>query len=55
MARRSVVAAEAAKPHRAGIIQDNWSRTIRPVTGIIPPQNTMESITAITSIGRIWS
>ena len=33
--------------------QDSWSRTSRPVTGIIPPQNTMDSITEITSIGRI--
>jgi hypothetical protein len=53
MARRSVVDAVAAKPQRAGIAQDSWSRTGRLVTGIIPPQNTIDSITAITSIGRI--
>ena len=49
------VAAEAAKPHRAGIIQDTWSRRIRPLTGISPPENTIDSIVATTSIGRIWS
>jgi hypothetical protein len=55
MARRSVVDAVAAKPQRAGIAQDSWSRMGRPVTGIIPPQNTMDSITEITSMGKIWS
>ena len=47
--------AEAAKPHRAGIAHDSWSKTTRPVTGISPPQNTSETITDMTSIGRIWS
>ena len=55
MARRSVVDAVAAKPHRAGTARDSWSRMGRPVTGIIPPQKTIDSITEITSIGRIWS
>ena len=44
--RRSVVDAVAAKPQRAGNVQESCSRPNRPVTGIIPPQNTMDSITA---------
>src|SRR5690348_17641423 len=53
MVPKSVVDEEAANPQRAGITQDSWSRPVRPVTGIIPPQNTIDSITEITSIGRI--
>src|SRR6476620_7673564 len=52
---KSTVDAEAAKPQRAGRSHDIWSRGIRPVTGIIPPPNTMDSIIVITNIGRIWS
>ena len=51
--RISTVDAEAAKPQRAGMSHDSWSRTIRPVTGMSPPQNTNENITVMTSIGRI--
>ena len=50
---KSTVDAVAAKPQRAGRSQDIWSRGIRPVTGLIPPQNTLDSITEITHIGRI--
>jgi hypothetical protein len=51
--RRSAEDAVAANPQRAGKTQDSWSRTHRPVTGIIPPQNTIDSITESTSMGRI--
>src|ERR1700687_3982972 len=52
---RSAVEAVAANPHRAGTIQDSWSSTGRPLTGISPPENTMEAMMVTTSIGRICS
>jgi hypothetical protein len=51
--RRSTVDADAPKPQRAGMSQDSWSRTIRPLTGMSPPQNTNDNITVMTSMGRI--
>nr|VTP04372.1 hypothetical protein BIN_B_04429 [Mycobacterium kansasii] len=47
--------AEAANPQRAGVAQDIWSRPARPVTGIMPPENTSCDITATTSSGMICS
>src|SRR5215475_14274218 len=52
---RSIVDAVDAKPHRAGVIHDNWSSTTRPVTGIMPPWNTNCDMIAITSRGMICS
>src|SRR5258705_12897824 len=53
--RRATVDADAAKPRLAGVIHDSWSSTMRPVTGIIPPENTSCDITATTSSGIICS
>ena len=50
-----MVDADAAKPHLAGVAQDIWSSPTRPVTGIIPPENTNCDITATTSRGMICS
>src|SRR3954453_17401866 len=50
---RSIVDAVLANPHRAGVIQDNWSSPIRPVTGIMPPWKTSCDMIAITSSGMI--
>src|SRR6516165_10276180 len=52
---RSMVAADVAKPHLAGVSQDIWSRPVRPVTGIMPPENTSCDMTATTSSGMICS
>src|SRR6202023_3743577 len=52
---RSIVDAVAANPHRAGVTQDIWSSTIRPVTGIMPPWNTNWDMIATTSSGMICS
>ena len=52
---RSTVDADAANPHRAGVTQDIWSSTIRPVTGIMPPENTSCDMIATTSSGMICS
>src|ERR1700694_919286 len=52
---RSTVDADAAKPQRAGVAQDSWSSTSRPVTGIIPPENTSCDMIATTSSGMICS
>ena len=52
---RSIVDAVLAKPQRAGVIHDNWSSTMRPVTGIMPPWNTSCDMIAITSSGMICS
>src|ERR1700728_1217664 len=51
----SMVDADAAKPHRAGVAQDNWSSTSRLVTQIMPPENTSWDMIDTTSIGMIWS
>src|SRR5260370_13016941 len=53
--RSATVDADDANPHRAGVIHDSWSSTMRPVTGIIPPENTSCDITATTSSGIICS
>ena len=50
-----MVDADAAKPHLAGVAQDIASSPTRPVTGIIPPENTNCDITATTSRGMICS
>src|SRR6478736_9719514 len=52
---RSIVDAVEAKPQRAGVTQDIWSSTMRPVTGIMPPWNTSCDMIAITSSGMICS
>src|SRR3984957_4664013 len=52
---RSMVEAEAANPHLAGVAQDIWSSPMRAVTGIMPPENTSCDMTATTSRGMIWS
>src|SRR5689334_8644902 len=52
---RSIVDAVLANPQRAGVIHDNWSRPMRPVTGIMPPWNTNCDMIAITSSGMICS
>src|ERR1700682_2451530 len=52
---RSTVEADAAKPHLAGVAQDIWSSTRRPVTGIMPPENTSCDMIATTSRGMICS
>src|SRR4029077_125661 len=51
----ATVDADDANPHRAGVIHDSWSSTMRPVTGIIPPEKTTCDITATTSSGIICS
>src|SRR5689334_4109899 len=53
--KRSMVDAVLAKPHRAGVTHGNWSSTMRPVTGIMPPWNTNCDMIAITSSGMICS
>src|SRR5260370_32436942 len=53
--RSATVDADDANPHRAGVIHDSWSSTIRPVTGIIPPENTSCAITVTTNSGIICS
>src|ERR1700758_1489202 len=52
---RSIVDADAAKPQRAGVNHDIWSSTMRPVTGIMPPENTSCDMIATTSSGMICS
>src|SRR5690349_25075660 len=52
---RSAVEADAANPHRAGVAHDIWSRPMRAVTGIMPPENTSCDMTATTSNGMICS
>src|SRR5882757_7954805 len=52
---RSTVDAVDANPQRAGVTQDIWSSPGRPVTGIMPPENTSCDMTATTSSGMIWS
>src|ERR1700712_3400974 len=52
---KSTVEADVAKPHRAGVNQDIWSSPMRPVTGIMPPENTSCDMTATTSRGMICS
>src|ERR1700760_2092144 len=54
-ASRSTVEADDAKPHRAGVAHDIWSRPTRLVTGIMPPENTSCDMTATTSKGMICS
>src|ERR1700757_3625880 len=50
-----MVEADDANPHLAGVTHDIWSRPVRPVTGIMPPENTSCDMTATTSSGMICS
>ncbi|EUA42873.1 FHA modulated ABC efflux pump with fused ATPase and integral membrane subunits domain protein [Mycobacterium xenopi 3993] len=41
--------------HRAGTSHDTCDSPMRPVTGISPPANTIDTMIATTSIGKICS